>query len=184
MPLYEALNLQLAGLDRNRVESIWNKSVLLKRGEFLCREGQRLPYLYFIESGAVRVFYESNEEELTIRFGYKDNFIMVLPSFLKEGPAVFNVQAIKATKVVGISRPDFDTLLNQNPRLQHIWRIRMEHLVVEQLEREIDILTSSPGERYRRVLERSPQLFQEIPLKYIANYLRMTPETLSRLRNS
>lgn len=60
----------------------------------------------------------------------------------------------------------------------------MNGLLNSMLEREIDLLTSSPFERYNRILERSPQVFQEIPLKYIASYLRMTPETLSRLRKS
>ena len=55
-------------------------------------------------------------------------------------------------------------------------------LIYQQMERERDILTSSPLERYKRVLSRSPQLFQEIPNKHIASYLRMTPETLSRLK--
>jgi len=58
----------------------------------------------------------------------------------------------------------------------------LENLVIQHLEREIDILTSSPIERYNRVLSRSPQLFQQIPLKHIANYLRMSAETLSRLK--
>jgi lipocalin len=56
--------------------------------------------------------------------------------------------------------------------------------VYQQIEREKDILTASPRERYLRVLKRSPQLFQEIPDKYIANYLRMSPETLSRMKKS
>jgi CRP/FNR family transcriptional regulator, anaerobic regulatory protein len=60
----------------------------------------------------------------------------------------------------------------------------MESLIVQQIEREVDLLTASPTERLARVLKRSPNLFQEVPLKYIASYLRMTPETLSRIRNS
>jgi CRP-like cAMP-binding protein len=60
----------------------------------------------------------------------------------------------------------------------------MEQLIYQQLEREKDLLTSSPTERYAKVKQRSPQLFQEIPHKYIASYLRMTPETLSRLKKS
>jgi hypothetical protein len=59
----------------------------------------------------------------------------------------------------------------------------MEMVITQQIEREIDLLTVSPTERLKRVLERSPNVFQEVPLKYIASYLRMTPETLSRLRN-
>lgn len=60
----------------------------------------------------------------------------------------------------------------------------LEDLVLQQLEREKDILTSSPKARFERVLKRSPKLFQEIPNKHIANYLRMSPETLSRLKKS
>jgi CRP/FNR family transcriptional regulator, anaerobic regulatory protein len=60
----------------------------------------------------------------------------------------------------------------------------LETLLTQQIEREVDLLTASPTERLSRVLKRSPNLFQEVPLKYIANYLRMTPETLSRIRNS
>ncbi len=60
----------------------------------------------------------------------------------------------------------------------------MIQLIYEQLEREKDILIHSPRKRYERVLKRSPQLFQEIPHKYIASYLRMSPETLSRIKKS
>ena len=67
---------------------------------------------------------------------------------------------------------------------QSIWKNILENLVCQLLEREIDILTTSPIERYRRVLKRSPTLFQEIPHKHIANYLRMSAETLSRLKKS
>ena len=59
----------------------------------------------------------------------------------------------------------------------------MESLVVESMNREIDLLTSDPHERYQRILRRSPRLFQEIPARYIANYLRMSPGTLSRLKS-
>ena len=60
----------------------------------------------------------------------------------------------------------------------------MEYLIYTQLEREKDILISSPHTRYERVLKRSPQVFQYVPHKYIASYLRMSPETLSRLKKS
>ena len=60
----------------------------------------------------------------------------------------------------------------------------LEELVLQQLEREKDLLLDSPKERFASVLKRSPQLFQLIPSKFIANYLRMSPETFSRLKKS
>jgi hypothetical protein len=64
------------------------------------------------------------------------------------------------------------------------WQSVLESLILQQMNREIDLLISSPKERFDRVLARSPRLFQEVASRYIANYLRMKPETLSRLKKS
>ncbi len=74
--------------------------------------------------------------------------------------------------------------MRSDPQRMQAWHLMMQQLVYQQLEREVDLLTQSPKERYKRVLKRSPQLFQEIPARHIASYLRMTPETLSRLKKS
>jgi len=65
---------------------------------------------------------------------------------------------------------------------RELWIKILQDLVVQQMQREIDILTNSPRERYERVFRRSPQLFKEVPNRHIANYLRMSPETFSRLK--
>ncbi len=67
---------------------------------------------------------------------------------------------------------------------QKLWIALLENLLLQQMEREKDILTPSTKERYLRVLRRSPRLFQEIPNKYIADYLGISAETLSRLKKS
>ncbi len=71
-----------------------------------------------------------------------------------------------------------------DPRHKELWNQVMEALIIQQFERECDLLIQAPQIRFKRVQERSPRLFQEVPLKYIASYLRMTPETLSRIQNS
>ena len=83
-----------------------------------------------------------------------------------------------------VKKPRFLEFIESSEETQLGWKMLLESFIVQQMEREHDILISSPKERYERVLNRSPQLFQLIPHKYIANYLRMTPETLSRLKNS
>jgi hypothetical protein len=74
--------------------------------------------------------------------------------------------------------------MRSNPENMKLWINILEDLVLQQIEREKDLLINSPRERYERVLKRSPKLFQEIPNRHIANYLRMSPETLSRLKKS
>lgn len=159
------------------------KTITLERNEFLKVKGSVDTNAYFIESGSLRVFVLDDYEEQIIRFGYKDNLIASIDSFLTNKPSDFFIQAIKKTVVKVITKPQIDHFLeSENNRI--LWTKILEDLVLQQMEREVDILTSSPKARYQRVLERSPQLFQEIPNRYIANYLRMSAETLSRLKKS
>lgn len=153
----------------------------LKRNAYLVNEGQTDQRIFFIESGTVRIFISTEEGEQNIRFGYAGNFIVSLDSFLKELPTAYTIQAIKTCRVRTLNKHEFLALI-QRYEAENWWLSLLENLIIQQLEREIDLLTASPLKRFLRVLKRSPQLFQEIPHKHIANYLRMTPETLSRLQ--
>ncbi len=156
----------------------------LKRHEFLIQEGQIEHHLYFVESGALRVFYQTEFEEHTIRFGYQHSIINSLASFLSGKPSEFYIQAIRKTTLRAFPKSFFRSFTTASPESLQQYNQLLELLVTQQIEREIDLLTPSPLERLQRVQARSPQLFQEIPAKYIASYLRMSPETLSRIRNS
>jgi CRP-like cAMP-binding protein len=159
------------------------KTITLERNEFLKVKGCIDTNIYYIESGSLRVFVLDSFEEQIIRFGYKENLIVSLDSFLTNKPSAFLIQTIKKTVLRVITKQQVDVYL-QTDSNRILWTKILESLVLQQLDREIDILTSSPKERYLRVLKRSPQLFQEIPHRHIANYLRMSAETLSRLKKS
>ena len=162
--------------------NLWDRKIDLNRNEYLKVKGSIDTNLYFILSGSLRMFIIDEYEEHTIRFGYSKNLIAALDSYLSEKPSDLYIQAIKRTELKVISKKRFAALLANSDDLKSAWLLILEELIVQQMEREIDILTSSPIERYRRVLKRSPRLFQEIPNKYIASYLRMSPETLSRIK--
>lgn len=162
---------------------LFEKTITLERNEFLKVKGSIDTNLYYIESGSLRVFVLDDYEEQTIRFGYKENLIVSLDSFLTGKPSEFFIQAIKKTVIKVISKAQIENFLEIETN-RVLWTKILENLVIQQMEREIDILTNSPKERYQRVLKRSPQLFQEIPHRHIANYLRMSAETLSRLKKS
>lgn len=155
---------------------------VLKRHEYLLTPGLIENNMYYVEEGALRLYYVSKNAEHDIRFGYTGSIITSLRSFITGAPSEYFIQAIRKTVIVQVPKKSFYTYIDSDPVLQKEYCLLLEGLAVQQLERELDILTESPSERFQRVLERSPQLFQEIPLKYIASYLRMTPETLSRLR--
>lgn len=165
----------------NDIIQLSDKTINLNRSEFLCKQGQTDTNIYFIESGSVKVSINLGEEEQIIRFGYRGNLVVALDSLLTDLATQFDIQAIKKCKIKVISKKQLEAYLNtENNRL--VWTEILEKLIVQQMEREVDLLTQSPLERYQRVIQRSPQLFQEIPNKHIANYLRMSAETLSRLK--
>lgn len=155
-----------------------------KRNEFLKTSGSTDTSIYFIEKGSVRIFMMDENEERIIRFGYTGNIIVSLDSFLSGKSSDLYIQAIKKTTVKVASKKDFYEFIQSHEEHMKFWMHTLEDLVLQQLEREKDLLINSPKERLERVLRRSPKLFQEVPNKYIANYLRMSPETLSRLKKS
>ena len=154
----------------------------IPKNAFLLREGQTERHLYLIESGLLRAYRLTATEEQTIRFGYAGSLINSLRSYLTGQPSELYLEALRKTTIRALPREKLDALIHQSPENMAGYTALLEAQLTQQIEREYDLLTPSPTERLARVLARSPQLFQEAPLKYIASYLRMTPETLSRVR--
>ncbi|MCP9761606.1 Crp/Fnr family transcriptional regulator [Lacihabitans soyangensis] len=181
------LRTEINGLTESELDSfseLWTIKKNLNRHELLYQKGKTENNIYFIESGTLKICYDLKDQEIIVGFGYKNTFIFDLPSFFTEQPSNFHIQAIKSSQLFGINKTDFYKVLDSNLTIAKYWRTRTELILLDLVEREIDILTTSPEERYQRLQKRHPELFQHIPNKYIAAYLRMTPETLSRLKKS
>lgn len=162
-------------------QGLWKKHTTLKKTDMLSFPDNSNDHLYYIEKGAVRIFFMDGDEERIMRFGYSGEIVTALDSLISNKPSNLYIQALTQTQVKSITKNQYMKLIDANERVKFIWQQLLMSLVYQQLEREQDLLLSSPNDRYQRVLQRSPRLFQEVPKKYIANYLRMTPETLSRL---
>lgn len=171
-------------IDQISRQNLWSSELKLHRNEYLTLKGNIDTNLYLVTEGSLRIYIVDKSEEQIIRFGYKDNLIAALDSFIQESPTDLYIQALKKTTLKVIDKTEYMKLINSSPENIQLWNKILENFVIQQMERERDLLTNSPIERYYRVLQRSPQLFQEIPNKYIASYLRMTPETLSRIKKS
>ena len=165
-------------------QNFWEKTIYLKRNVNLVEPLKNNSNLYYVVSGCVIVYREEEPNEQLIRFGYEGSFICCLDSFLNNEVSEFGIKAIKETQVKCISKTTFFEFINSSSTFQKLWIHILNQLVLQCIDREKDLLTSSPESRYQRVLKRSPQLFQMVPHKYIASYLRMSPETLSRLKKS
>jgi CRP-like cAMP-binding protein len=162
----------------------WEDEIEIKRNDFIATPGDQNTNMYFVVSGSLRVFIEDDIEEHTIRFGYENSFITALDSFLKDIPTTFYIQAIKKCTLKVISKENYLKCINASNENQKLWTQLLQEFVYQQVERENDLIIYSPQKRFDRLFKRSPHLFQEVPQKYIASYLRMTPETLSRILKS
>jgi CRP-like cAMP-binding protein len=163
----------------------WKKPKQLKRNDFLIRPGQVEDHLYFIQEGLLRIYYPQEDQEICVGFGYDQTLICSFPSLIDRQPSEYAIQALRKTTLTGITRSDLFEAIDERPALQQVWRQWMETALLGRITREIDLLTVSPRDRIMRLLSRNPDIFQRVPHKYIASYLRMSPETLSRnLSNS
>jgi CRP-like cAMP-binding protein len=154
------------------------------KNEVILNAGEIERYVYFIQSGAVRLFLLTEHEEHTIRLGFNGTLITSLASLITESPSDFYMDSMRKTELIRLEFSILREHLNNSVEHQQLYMRFLEEQLALQVAREIDLLTDSPTMRLERILKRSPQLFNEIPLKYIASYLRMTPETLSRIRKS
>ncbi|RAK64628.1 Crp/Fnr family transcriptional regulator [Hymenobacter edaphi] len=172
---------QLTAADIDELLPLWTRRGTLRRGEFLSQFGQVENHLYFMLKGTMRIYMPLPEEDAYTGFAYPGTMVTSVPSFLSGQPSEFCVQALQQCELLAISRADWMRLVEQNPNFGRFWRLEMERAVLGLIERQIDLLLPEPQQRLERVLKRSPHLFQLIPKRHIAAYLRMTPETLSRL---
>ncbi len=172
--LKEILRDSSIALDAERVS--------LDRGDLLIKEGEIARSICIVESGSMRIFMSTKDTEITFRLGYQGSWMTAFSSFLSGSPSEFYIQAIKKSTLLKFDKERFYEFINLQTQTSELWTKMLEEFAVQQLDREIDVLTRSPLERYQRLLARSPKVFQEIPSKYIASYLRMSPETLSRLK--
>ncbi len=153
-----------------------------EKGAFISKAGRVEDRFYIVQQGVQRLFVEHEDSEICLGFSYGHSWSGDYDSFVRQASGRFNVQAVTDSALVGIAYADLQFLYRTVPAMERFGRLILEELLVGRATREIEQIALSAEERYRRLVERSPQLLQLVPQKEIASYLRMTPETFSRLR--
>lgn len=154
------------------------------KGEMILKEGEVCKYIYYIEHGLTRQFYFKNGKELTEHLGVDHTIFMCIESLFKEEPTHLQVQAIEPTLAFGLPKIKLEEVALHNVNIQILYRkILEESLIISQIHADL-LRFESAQNRYKRMCKMSPQVVLRAPLVYIASYLQMTPETLSRVRSS
>lgn len=158
------------------------REVQLIKGEFLITEAKVCNHVYFVEQGCLRGFYNLDGKEITYWFGFEDSFVTSFFSFISRKPAVENIQAIEDCTLWAIGHHDLQTLYARHKDIERLGRIMHERYYVMLEERFVANHFKEARERYENLMNTSPHILQRVPLGYIASYLGITQETLSRIR--
>ncbi len=153
-----------------------------ERGAFVSQAGDVEHWFHIVRSGVQRLYFTHEANEHCVGFAYGHSWSGDYDSFLSRRPGRFHVQAVTDSVLVGIGHADLQRLYDRIPAMDRFGRLILEEVVQGRATREIELLTLSAEERYRQLHQRSPHLLQLVAQKDIASYLRMTPETFSRLR--
>ena len=155
-----------------------------KKGERVLDSGEICKAMLFIEKGMTRQFYFKYDKDLTEHIGYEDGMVICLESYFKQEPTRLMVETLEPTVVWEMSKEAMERLAENYLDIAVMYRKFMEQsLITSQIK--VDTLRfESAHERYTKLLHSHPEILKRAPLVYIASYLQMTPETLSRVRSS
>lgn len=149
----------------------------------ITREGDVEHYLYFLVRGAVKIAVQKDGNERVLDFWFPNSFFSAYSSFLTQTPSQVYIQTLLPTHVLAIKEHAVRRLYETSFIANSIGRTLTEILYRKKTQREIDLLTKSATERYHDLLREHPEVLQHVPLRHIASYLGIHPESLSRIRN-
>lgn len=150
--------------------------------QLIIRTGQIEDHLSFIEKGIVRYFVPKLENDLTFTFAFDNSFISAYDSFITREPSNYQIQTLTPTLLWRITYADLQSIYTQTEIGNLVGRKASEELFLKKSQRELSLLNETAEQRYLKLFTDYPQLIQQIPLKYIASYIGITPQALSRIR--
>lgn len=153
----------------------------LKRKEHFLRQGELARHIGLITQGYARLYYLQDGKEITKDFNFENFFCGSYASFSLQQPSRFNVVAMEDLTLILLNREIF-RLFDLYPGLQKFGRLMIERMFIRKELRESSFLLDSAEERYRELRAQFPGIELRVPQKYLASYLGITPETLSRIR--
>lgn len=153
-----------------------------KRKELILKEGDTCKYLYFINSGCLRYYYTIDGEEKTGQFFFENGWYTDIESFLTQLPSQQNIQAIESCELVLIPKEKLYHLYNKMPIFERLGRLLLEQSFIGIYSKNKSLTTLTPEEQYHALVEQRPKVIQRVPLQYIASYIGIKPESLSRIR--
>jgi CRP-like cAMP-binding protein len=156
-----------------------------KKKQLFTEAGNVCPYVGFVLTGSVRYYHIKDGADITNYFSFENDFAASYKSFLTGEPASNYIEAMEPSQIILISKTNLDLIL-ANPmlayKIERFGRLIAEHYLICCEDRLSSFITQSPEERYLKLLETGREILRRMPQHYIANFLGITPVSLSRIR--
>ncbi|WP_232456784.1 Crp/Fnr family transcriptional regulator [Pedobacter psychrophilus] len=155
----------------------------ISRNTVLEEQGKTPQYLYFVSSGFMRLFYyDENGDEQTTYLCSINGFIASFLCFINQIKATENVECVTDCEILRITNANLKKLIDESENFKKFSLIIFEQAIFSTANRANDLATLNAEQRYKKLIDNQPQLIQNIPIQYIASFLGMKPESLSRIR--
>lgn len=168
--------LKQALIDNFRAEKI-------KRGTIMLKEGETCKDLWFLYNGLLRSYHEINGKEITSRIMFNGHIVISPGSFFSQTAATESIEALAETIVATLPYIALQEIYNHFPEFNYHTRIVTEQYFYKQEQRLYMLRKHDALSKYKYFLENYSSFLQMIPQKYIASFLNVSPETLSRTRS-
>ncbi|MBL4604680.1 MAG: Crp/Fnr family transcriptional regulator [Flavobacteriaceae bacterium] len=172
-------------LDHHLQEIVNSFTLLnLNRNEFLVQKGAICSFFCFIESGVLQHSIEILDEEKTTYLALRNSCTSALRSFLQQTPSRKSIKALSNCVLWNIDLDTFNSLLKNNAAFHQFYFNLIEKQIFLIDDYRIDLLTLTPEERYKKLLENEPKLLLEVPLHYLASFLGISKRHMTRIRKN
>ena len=171
----------------DEVESLYLNSLLLplkiRQGEFTELSGNISKGMIYVNTGCLMTYFTDKQAtDHVIQFATAGWWTGDLHSFTSQTPSIYSTKALADSEVLLLLKNDMNQLLERFPKFERYFRIIFQNSLVTHQHRIIQNFSVGAEERYLQFQEKYPALEQYVPLKYIASYLGITPEFLSKIR--
>ena len=156
---------------------------IIRNKEFLLQDDKVCDFIGFIAEGSIRHFHIKDGVEKTCDISFENSWVTDFQSFTNDTLSRMNLQAMERTTVLIIGKQNLSKLYQACQTYETFGRLMAERVAQRATEIAMSLSSDKPEERFQNLIKKQPDLFQRVPQKYIANFLGMSPESLSRIRN-
>jgi len=156
-----------------------------KAGDLLVSEGESLDYVGFVLKGVLRKYFQNHSRDgQTLYFSFEGSIVAEMQTLLHNRPAIYSIQAVEDVELIVLRSQHIDSLCDKFPFLQQLSLRQLEKAYTHELEKLVISAASTAENRYRQMLVQEPDIIMRVPGHYIASYLGIRPESLSRIRRN